>query len=158
LNIVGGCCGTTPEHIAAIAGAVGKYPPRNPATPHPHTRLAGLEPFVITPETNFVNVGERTNVTGSAQFRKLIKEDRYAEAVEVASQQVGNDAQIIDVNMDEGLVDAERAMHAFLNRIAAEADIAKAPVMVESSKWSVIETGLRCVQGKGVVNSISQKE
>ncbi|MCK7594650.1 methionine synthase [Pseudomarimonas salicorniae] len=158
LNIVGGCCGTTPDHIRAIAGAVAGKPPRRRAEPKPFTRLAGLEPFVITPETNFVNVGERTNVTGSAQFRKLIKEDRYAEAVEVARQQVENGAQIIDVNMDEGLLDAEKAMHTFLNLIAAEPDIARVPVMVDSSKWSVIEAGLRCLQGKGVVNSISLKE
>jgi 5-methyltetrahydrofolate--homocysteine methyltransferase len=158
LNIVGGCCGTTPEHIRAIAQAVSVHAPRKPAVPHPYTRLAGLEPFVITPQTNFVNVGERTNVTGSAQFRKLIKEDRYGEAVEVARQQVDSGAQIIDVNMDEGLLDAEKAMSTFLNLIAAEPDIARVPVMVDSSKWTVIEAGLRCLQGKGVVNSISLKE
>ncbi|MCB1554940.1 MAG: methionine synthase [Xanthomonadales bacterium] len=158
LNIVGGCCGTTPDHIRAIANAVSRHAPRALAQPTPHTRLAGLEPFVITPQTNFINVGERTNVTGSAQFRKLIKEDRYAEAVEVARHQVENGAQIIDVNMDEGLLDAERAMSDFLNLIAAEPDIARVPVMIDSSKWSVIESGLRCLQGKGVVNSISLKE
>jgi len=123
-----------------------------------HTRLSGLEPFVITPDLLFVNVGERTNVTGSAAFKKLIKDDRYDEAVEVARQQVENGAQIIDVNMDEGLIDSEKAMEKFLNLIAAEPDIARVPVMVDSSKWSVIETGLRCLQGKGVVNSISLKE
>ena len=123
-----------------------------------HTRLSGLEPLVITPDLLFVNVGERTNVTGSAQFKKLIKEDRYEEAVEVARQQVANGAQIIDVNMDEGLIDSEAAMTRFLNLIAAEPDIARVPVMVDSSKWSVIEAGLRCLQGKGVVNSISMKE
>jgi len=123
-----------------------------------HTRLSGLEPLVVTPELLFVNVGERTNVTGSAQFRKLIKEDRYAEAVEVARQQVDNGAQILDVNMDEGLIDSEKAMVRFLNLIAAEPDIAKIPVMVDSSKWEVIEAGLKCLQGKGVVNSISLKE
>jgi 5-methyltetrahydrofolate--homocysteine methyltransferase len=123
-----------------------------------HTRLSGLEPFVITPDLLFVNVGERTNVTGSAAFKKLIKEDRYAEAVEVARQQVENGAQIIDVNMDEGLIDSEMAMAKFLNLIAAEPDIARVPVMVDSSKWTVIESGLRCLQGKGVVNSISLKE
>ncbi|MGN6518397.1 MAG: methionine synthase [Dokdonella sp.] len=128
-----------------------------PATPRP-TRLSGLEPLVITPELLFVNVGERTNVTGSAQFRKLIKEERYAEAVEVARQQVESGAQIIDVNMDEGLIDSESAMVRFLNLIASEPDIARVPVMVDSSKWSVIEAGLRCLQGKGVVNSISLKE
>ncbi|MGN2252262.1 methionine synthase [Frateuria sp. GZRe12] len=123
-----------------------------------HTRLSGLEPLVITPDLLFVNVGERTNVTGSAQFKKLIKEDRYEEAVEVARQQVANGAQIIDVNMDEGLIDSEAAMVRFLNLIAAEPDIARVPVMVDSSKWSVIEAGLRCLQGKGIVNSISMKE
>ncbi|HEX7914351.1 methionine synthase [Rudaea sp.] len=123
-----------------------------------HTRLSGLEPFVITPDLLFVNVGERTNVTGSAAFKKLIKEDRYDEAVEVARQQVENGAQIIDVNMDEGLIDSEMAMAKFLNLIAAEPDIARVPVMVDSSKWTVIESGLRCLQGKGVVNSISLKE
>ncbi|MBB5208640.1 methionine synthase [Chiayiivirga flava] len=123
-----------------------------------HTRLSGLEPLVITPELLFVNVGERTNVTGSAQFRKLIKEERYAEAVEVARQQVENGAQILDVNMDEGLIDSEAAMTRYLNLIAAEPDIARIPVMVDSSRWSVIEAGLRCLQGKGVVNSISLKE
>ena len=123
-----------------------------------HTRLSGLEPLVITPELLFVNIGERTNVTGSAQFKKLIKEDRYDEAVEVARQQVANGAQILDVNMDEGLIDSEMAMAKFLNLIAAEPDIARVPVMVDSSKWTVIESGLRCLQGKGVVNSISLKE
>jgi 5-methyltetrahydrofolate--homocysteine methyltransferase len=126
--------------------------------PSRHTRLAGLEPLVITPELNFINIGERTNVTGSAQFKKLIKEDRYDEAVEVARQQVANGAQILDVNMDEGLLDAEAAMVKFLRLIAAEPDIARIPVMVDSSKWSVIEAGLKCLQGKGVVNSISLKE
>ncbi|NLC60833.1 MAG: dihydropteroate synthase, partial [Gammaproteobacteria bacterium] len=123
-----------------------------------HTRLSGLEPLVITPELNFINVGERTNVTGSARFRKLIKEDRFDEAVEVARQQVASGAQILDVNMDEGLIDSEKAMTRFLNLIAAEPDIARIPVMVDSSKWSVIEAGLKCLQGKGVVNSISLKE
>jgi 5-methyltetrahydrofolate--homocysteine methyltransferase len=158
INIVGGCCGTTPEHIRAIAEAVAKLPPREIPAPPAHTRLAGLEPLVITPELNFINVGERTNVTGSAQFKKLIKEDRYDQAVEVARQQVDNGAQIIDVNMDEGLLDSEAAMTRFLNLIAAEPDIAKVPVMIDSSKWSVIEAGLKCVQGKAIVNSISLKE
>ncbi|NCT71204.1 MAG: methionine synthase [Xanthomonadaceae bacterium] len=128
------------------------------ATTVRHTRLSGLEPLVITPDLLFVNVGERTNVTGSAQFRKLIKEERYEEAVEVARQQVANGAQILDVNMDEGLIDSEKAMDRFLNLIASEPDIARIPVMVDSSKWSVIEAGLKCLQGKGVVNSISLKE
>ncbi len=127
-------------------------------SPAPYTRLAGLEPFVITPETNFVNVGERTNVTGSAQFKKLILENRYDEALVVARQQVESGAQVIDVNMDEGMLDAEAAMTRFLHLIAAEPDIARVPLMIDSSKWSVIEAGLKCVQGKAIVNSISLKE
>ena len=123
-----------------------------------HTRLSGLEPLEITPQTNFVNVGERTNVTGSAQFRKLIKEGRYDDAVAVARQQVEGGAQVLDVNMDEGLLDSEQAMVTFLHLIAAEPDIARVPVMVDSSRWSVIEAGLKCLQGKGIVNSISLKE
>ncbi|MEP7097736.1 MAG: dihydropteroate synthase, partial [Dokdonella sp.] len=123
-----------------------------------HTRLSGLEPLVITPELLFINIGERTNVTGSAQFKKLIKEERYDEAVVVARQQVESGAQILDVNMDEGLIDSESVMVRFLNLIASEPDIARVPVMVDSSKWSVIEAGLRCLQGKGIVNSISLKE
>ena len=123
-----------------------------------HTRLSGLEPLVITPDLLFINVGERTNVTGSAQFKKLIKEERYEEAVDVARQQVANGAQILDVNMDEGLIDSEKAMVRFLNLIMSEPDIARIPVMVDSSKWSVIEAGLKCLQGKSVVNSISLKE
>ena len=123
-----------------------------------HTRLSGLEPLVITPDLLFVNVGERTNVTGSARFKKLIKEDRFEEAVEVARQQVANGAQILDVNMDEGLIDSAKAMTRFLTLIASEPDIARIPVMVDSSKWDVIEAGLKCLQGKGVVNSISLKE
>ncbi len=158
LNIVGGCCGTTPDHIAAIAAAVAGLPPRAIPAIAPHTRLAGLEPFVITPDTNFVNVGERTNVTGSIQFKKLILEGRYEEAIVVARQQVENGAQVIDVNMDEGMLDAEAAMARFLNLIAAEPDIARVPLMIDSSKWSVIEAGLKCVQGKAIVNSISMKE
>ncbi len=158
LNLVGGCCGTTPEHIRAIADAVRGLPPRIFPTPAPYSRLAGLEPFVITPETNFVNVGERTNVTGSAQFKKLILEGRYDEALVVARQQVENGAQIIDVNMDEGLLDSEAAMTRFLSLIASEPDIARVPLMIDSSKWSVIESGLKCVQGKAIVNSISMKE
>ncbi|MGH8026607.1 MAG: dihydropteroate synthase, partial [Pseudoxanthomonas sp.] len=126
--------------------------------PARHTRLSGLEPLLITPDLLFINVGERTNVTGSAQFKKLIKEERYEEAVEVARQQVANGAQILDVNMDEGLIDSEKAMVRFLNLIMSEPDIARIPVMVDSSKWSVIESGLKCLQGKSVVNSISLKE
>ncbi|WP_374604054.1 methionine synthase [Arenimonas sp.] len=158
LNLVGGCCGTTPQHIAAIAAAVKGLPPRQVPTLPAFTRLAGLEPFVITPDTNFVNVGERTNVTGSIQFKKLILENRYDDALAVARQQVESGAQVIDVNMDEGMLDAEAAMTRFLNLVAAEPDIAKVPVMIDSSKWSVIEAGLTCVQGKAIVNSISMKE
>jgi 5-methyltetrahydrofolate--homocysteine methyltransferase len=158
LNIVGGCCGTTPEHIAAIAQVVAGLPPRVLPAPAPHMRLSGLEPSVITPESNFVNVGERTNVTGSAQFKKLILEGRFDEALVVARQQVDIGAQVIDINMDEGMLDAEAAMGRFLRLIAGEPDIAKVPVMIDSSKWSVIEEGLKNVQGKPIVNSISLKE
>ncbi|HYI06501.1 MAG TPA: methionine synthase, partial [Reyranella sp.] len=158
VNIVGGCCGTTPAHITAIAKAVAGKPPRViPEIPR-MLRLSGLEPFTLTPEIPFVNVGERTNVTGSARFRKLITSGDYAAALEVARDQVENGAQIIDVNMDEGLLDSAEAMKTFLNLIAAEPDIARVPVMVDSSKFSVIETGLKCIQGKPVVNSISLKE
>jgi 5-methyltetrahydrofolate--homocysteine methyltransferase len=157
-NIVGGCCGTTPDHIRAIAEMVKKYPPRKPPEPDTFLHLSGLEPIVIKPETRFVNIGERTNVTGSRKFAKLIKEEKYDEALEIAKQQVENGAQIIDVNMDEGMLDSEAAMVKFLNLIAAEPDIAKVPIMIDSSKWSVIEAGLKCVQGKGIVNSISLKE
>ncbi len=158
VNIVGGCCGTTPAHIAAIAEAVAPCKPRPLPQIERHMRLSGLEPFVLTPEVNFVNIGERTNVTGSARFRKLIKNDDFAAALDVARQQVSNGAQIIDVNMDEGLLDSEEAMTTFLNLVASEPDISKVPVMIDSSKWSVIEAGLKCIQGKGVVNSISLKE
>ncbi|MEP4034652.1 methionine synthase [Roseibium polysiphoniae] len=158
VNVVGGCCGTTPAHIKAIAEAVeGLVPRAIPDVPR-HMRLSGLEPFVVTPEVNFVNVGERTNVTGSARFRKLIKTGDYNTALDVARDQVENGAQIIDVNMDEGLLDSEEAMVTFLNLIAAEPDIARVPIMIDSSKWTVIEAGLKCIQGKGVVNSISMKE
>src|SRR4051812_12425839 len=158
VNIVGGCCGTTPEHIRAIAQAVaGKAPRKLPAV-EPRLRLSGLEPFTLTPEIPFVNIGERTNVTGSAKFRKLVTAGDYPAALAVARDQVENGAQIIDVNMDEGLLDSAEAMKTFLNLIAAEPDIARVPVMVDSSKFSVIETGLKCIQGKPVVNSISMKE
>src|SRR6201997_1086786 len=158
VNIVGGCCGTTPEHIAAIAAAVAPYRPRVVPTVEPRLRLSGLEPFVLTDAIPFVNVGERTNVTGSARFRKLITAGDYTAALEVARDQVENGAQIIDVNMDEGLLDSEAALVPFLTLVAAEPDIARVPVMVDSSKFSVIEAGLKCVQGKPVVNSISLKE
>jgi 5-methyltetrahydrofolate--homocysteine methyltransferase len=158
VNVVGGCCGTTPEHIHAIAKAVEGKPPRAiPEIPR-QLRLSGLEAFALTPEIPFVNVGERTNVTGSAKFRKLITAGDYAAALTVARDQVENGAQVIDVNMDEGLLDSEEAMRTFLNLIAAEPDIARVPVMVDSSKFSVIEAGLKCIQGKPVVNSISMKE
>lgn len=158
VNIVGGCCGTTPEHIAAIAKAVAGVTPRAIPTLEPYLHLSGLEPFTLRPNTNFVNVGERTNVTGSARFAKLILDGRYAEALDVARQQVINGAQIIDVNMDEGLLDAEKAMTTFLNLVASEPDIAKVPVMVDSSKFSAIQAALKCLQGKSIVNSISLKE
>ncbi|MEO0996123.1 MAG: methionine synthase [Pseudomonadota bacterium] len=158
VNLVGGCCGTTPAHIRAIGEAVASQPPRGiPERPR-HCRLAGLEPLNIAPDDLFVNVGERTNVTGSAVFRKLIEAGDYDKAVEVARQQVDNGAQIVDVNMDEGMLDSEEAMVTFLNLIAAEPDVARVPVMIDSSRWSVIEGGLKCVQGKAVVNSISLKE
>ena len=158
LNIVGGCCGSTPEHIAAIAEAVRDLPPHTVVEPDHATRLSGLEPLTIRPELNFVNVGERTNVTGSPKFSRLIREDRFEEALAVARQQVEGGAQLIDVNMDEALLDSENAMARFLNLIASEPDICRVPIMIDSSKWSVIEAGLQCVQGKGVVNSISLKE
>jgi 5-methyltetrahydrofolate--homocysteine methyltransferase len=158
VNIVGGCCGTTPEHIRAIAHAVEGQPPRPIPEIAPRLRLSGLEAFTLTPEIPFVNVGERTNVTGSARFRKLVTAGDYSAALAVARDQVENGAQIIDVNMDEGLLDSEKAMTTFLNLIAAEPDIARVPIMIDSSKFSVIEAGLKCVQGKAVVNSISLKE
>ncbi len=158
VNIVGGCCGTTPDHIAAIAAAVAPHKPRAVPAIERRLRLSGLEPFELTPAIPFVNIGERTNVTGSARFRKLITAGDYNAALQVARDQVENGAQIIDVNMDEGLLDSENAMRTFLNLVAAEPDIARVPVMVNSSKFSVIEAGLKCVQGKPVVNSISLKE
>ena len=158
LNIVGGCCGTTPQHIAAIARAVEGVAPRPLPDIPVACRLAGLEPLTIDGNTLFVNVGERTNVTGSARFKRLIKEEKYAEALDVARQQVESGAQIIDINMDEGMLDAEAAMVRFLNLIAGEPDIARVPIMIDSSKWDVIEKGLKCIQGKGIVNSISMKE
>jgi 5-methyltetrahydrofolate--homocysteine methyltransferase len=157
-NIVGGCCGTTPDHIKAIAEMVAKYKPRKLPEPDTFMHLSGLEPVKITPESRFVNIGERTNVTGSRKFAKLIKEEKYDEALEIAKSQVDGGAQIIDINMDEGMLDSEAAMVKFLNLIAAEPDIAKVPIMIDSSKWSVIEAGLKCVQGKSIVNSISLKE
>jgi 5-methyltetrahydrofolate--homocysteine methyltransferase len=158
INIVGGCCGTTPAHIRGIAEAIRGVAPRVPPAPPIRCRLSGLEPLTIGPETNFVNIGERTNVTGSRRFARLVLEGRYEAALEVARQQVENGAQLIDVNMDEGMLDAERAMTTFLRLVATEPAITRVPVVVDSSKWSVIEAGLQCLQGKGVVNSISLKE
>src|SRR5215216_6018705 len=158
VNIVGGCCGTTPEHIAAIATAVKGRTPREVPERAPLMRLSGLEPFILTKDIPFVNIGERTNVTGSAKFRKLITGGDFAAALDVARDQVANGAQIIDVNMDEGLLDSEKAMVEFLNLVAGEPDIARVPVMVDSSKFQVIEAGLKCLQGKPIVNSISMKE
>jgi 5-methyltetrahydrofolate--homocysteine methyltransferase len=158
VNVVGGCCGTTPDHIAAIARRVAGVAPRKIPQIAPLLRLSGLEPFALTPDIRFVNIGERANVTGSAKFRKLIQAGDYASALDVARDQVANGAQIIDVNMDEGLLDSQKVMVEFLNLVAAEPDIARVPVMVDSSKFEVIEAGLKCLQGKPVVNSISLKE
>jgi 5-methyltetrahydrofolate--homocysteine methyltransferase len=158
VNIVGGCCGTTAEHIAHIAHEVEGLPPRRRPVLEPRCRLSGLEPLNIGPDSLFVNVGERTNVTGSAKFRRLIEAEDYAGALDVARQQVASGAQVIDVNMDEGMLDSEAAMVRFLNLVAVEPDVARVPVMIDSSKWSVIEAGLKCLQGKGIVNSISLKE
>ncbi|MDH7605108.1 MAG: methionine synthase [Melioribacter sp.] len=157
-NIVGGCCGTTPAHIKAFSEIAKKYPPRKIPSVEPYLRLSGLEPLIFRPETNFVNIGERTNVTGSKKFARLIKENKYEEALSVAREQVENGAQMLDINMDEAMINSEEAMTKFLKYIASEPDIAKVPIMIDSSKWSVIEAGLKCLQGKGVVNSISLKE
>ena len=158
VNIVGGCCGTTPEHIRHIAEAVAGLPPRKPPQIERRLRLSGLEPLNIGADSLFLNVGERTNVTGSAKFRRLIEADDYNAALDIARQQVTSGAQIIDINMDEGMLDSEAAMARFLNLIAAEPDISRVPIMIDSSKWSVIEAGLKRIQGKGIVNSISLKE
>jgi 5-methyltetrahydrofolate--homocysteine methyltransferase len=158
INLVGGCCGTTPDHVRAIAAAVNGLAPRQIPEVEPRTRLAGLEPLDIGPDSLFVNIGERTNVTGSRLFARLIREDRYEEAVEVARQQVENGAQAIDVNMDEAMLDSERAMGRFLDLLAVEPDIARVPLVIDSSKWSVIEEGLKHVQGRPIVNSLSMKE
>ncbi|MGE4316928.1 methionine synthase [Acinetobacter sp.] len=158
INITGGCCGTTPDHIRAIANAVKDIKPRQLPETKPACRLSGLEPFNITADSLFVNVGERTNVTGSKKFLRLIREENFAEALEVAQQQVEAGAQIIDINMDEGMLDSEGAMVHFLNLVASEPEISRVPIMIDSSKWEIIEAGLKCVQGKPVVNSISLKE
>src|SRR5690606_21760648 len=158
VNIVGGCCGTTPEHIGCIVKKAAQYQPRKIPVIEPFLRLSGLEAVTVTPESNFVNIGERTNITGSPKFSKLILGGDFEGALAVARQQVEGGAQVIDVNMDEGMLDSEAAMTKFLNLTASEPDIAKLPVMVDSSKWTVIEKGLKCLQGKGIVNSISLKE
>src|SRR5689334_3536017 len=158
VNIVGGCCGTTPEHVKAITNLIQGLAPRPVPSAESVTRLSGLEPFRIFPESTFVMVGERTNVTGSARFRRLIEGGDFQEAVEVALEQVRGGANILDVNMDADLLDSQQAMTTFLNLLATEPEVARIPVMVDSSRWSVIEAGLKCVQGKGVVNSISLKE
>ncbi|MEX1057703.1 MAG: methionine synthase, partial [Natronospirillum sp.] len=158
LNIVGGCCGTTPDHIRHIAQAMEEYEVRSVPTVTPRLRLSGLEPFVADDNILFVNVGERTNVTGSARFRRLIKEEAYDEALDVAREQVDNGAQIIDINMDEGMLDSEAAMVQFLDLIAAETDISRVPIMLDSSKWPILKTALKHTQGKAIVNSISLKE
>ncbi len=157
VNIIGGCCGTTPAHIKVFSEVAKKYPPRKIPQAFHFTRLSGLEPVEIRPESNFVNVGERTNVTGSKAFLKLIKEDKYEAALSVAKEQVEGGAQVIDINMDEGMIDGKEAMVKFLNLIASEPDISKVPIMIDSSKWDIIEAGLKCIQGKGIVNSISMK-
>ena len=158
VNIVGGCCGTTPEHIQKISEAVSGVPPRRISPQKNYSSFSGLDPLIIRPDSNFINVGERCNVTGSARFKKLIGEEKYEEALLVARDQVENGAQILDINMDEALLDSEKVMTHFLNLIASEPEIARLPIMLDSSKWSVIESGLKCLQGKGIVNSISLKE
>ena len=158
VNIVGGCCGTSPDHIKEFVNVVDKKEPRKIPKIEPFTRLSGLEPLVIRPESNFINIGERTNVTGSLRFKRLIKEDQFDEALSVALQQVDNGAQIIDINMDEGLLESKDAMVRYLRLIASEPNISKVPIMIDSSKWDVIEAGLKNIQGKGIVNSISLKE
>ncbi len=158
VNVVGGCCGTTPDHIRAMADVVAGLPPRTPPDPVRQTRFAGLEPFVLREDSNFTMIGERTNVTGSRRFARLIREDDYDTALEVALDQVRGGANLLDVNMDEGMLDSEAAMQTFLQLIASEPEIARVPLVIDSSRWSVIEAGLRCVQGKAVVNSISLKE
>ncbi len=158
VNIVGGCCGSTPEHIRAIAAAMRENPPRKPPPESHNTTVSGLEPYVFRPDSTFTMIGERTNVSGSKRFARLVRDGNLGEAVSVARQQVEGGANIIDVNMDEGLLDGPKVMTEFLNLIAAEPDIARVPVMIDSSSWPVLEAGLKCVQGKSIVNSISLKE
>jgi 5-methyltetrahydrofolate--homocysteine methyltransferase len=158
VNIVGGCCGTTPDHIKAIAEIVKSHKPRIPQKHEPYLRLSGMEPVALRPDSNFMNIGERTNVTGSKKFARLVKENKFDEALSVAKDQVEGGAQVLDVNMDEAMLDSEQSMTKFLNLIGSEPDIAKLPIVIDSSKWSVIEAGLKCLQGKGIVNSISLKE
>src|SRR5712691_1786209 len=158
VNVVGGCCGTTPDHVRAIAAAVEGVPPRPLSRPASVTRFSGLEPFAITPDTNFVMIGERTNLTGSARFRRLIEGGEFQEALEVALEQVRGGANMLDVNMDADLLDGVQAMTTFLNLVATEPEVARLPFMVDSSRWTVLEAGLKCLQGKGIVNSISLKE
>ena len=158
LNFVGGCCGTTPQHIRAIAEAVSEHPPRRLPHLEPYSHYSGLEPLVLTPDSNFTMIGERTNVSGSRKFARLIREEKFEEALAIARQQVEGGANVIDINMDDGLLDGETVMPQFLNLVASEPEIARVPVMIDSSKWSVLEAGLKCLQGKGIVNSISLKE
>ena len=155
INIIGGCCGTTPEHIMLLAEKAKKYKPHTVPVADHITRLSGLEPVELFEGRNFVNIGERTNVAGSKKFADLIKEEKYEEALSVARQQIEGGAQVIDICMDDAMIDAEKSMVTFLNLIASEPDIAKVPIMIDSSKWNVIESGLKCTQGKSIVNSIS---
>ncbi|MEN3343383.1 MAG: 5-methyltetrahydrofolate--homocysteine methyltransferase [Actinomycetota bacterium] len=158
VNVVGGCCGTTPEHVRAIAAAVEGVSPRRLPEPRPQTRFSGLEPFAVTPDTNFVLIGERTNVTGSRRFRRLVEAGQFQEALEVALEQVRGGANLLDVNMDADLLEGEQAMTTFLNLVATEPEVARLPIVVDSSRWSVLEAGMKCLQGKGLVNSLSLKE
>ena len=158
VNIIGGCCGTTPLHIRKIAESAKQYKPRIRPEIKKYTRLSGLEVLTITPETNFVNIGERTNVSGSIKFARLIRDEKYDEALAVARNQVEGGAQVIDICMDEAMLDSEKAMVKFVNLVMAEPDISKLPLMIDSSRWNVIESALKCIQGKSVVNSISLKE
>ncbi|MCP4883608.1 MAG: dihydropteroate synthase, partial [Flavobacteriales bacterium] len=158
VNIVGGCCGTTPDHISEFAKLAKKYSPRKKLQLETKMKLSGLEAITVSAESNFLNIGERTNVMGSAKFRRLIKEDNFEEALSVALQQVDSGAQLIDINMDDGLIDGVESMTHFLNLIASDPDISRVPIMIDSSRWEIIEVGLKCIQGKGIVNSISLKE